>query len=275
MRVGIIGSSHSTGNHKLDNGSVTPKFLDVIQELDPANEYISCAHPGKGSEMFLNAVVHLKDRYAVDAILIELIHNRRNINCDVSKEDDSFYHEIDSKKYQHSLQSASTAQELADNTFTYNNLYNYKNFISCEDQFFNLKLVGDTLIKKQLAWRDIQLSIASVESMVDFWTVQDIYQTVKLCSMLNIKTVVWQNSVIFDFDTPVKEMDRIAQTFYNDIDCFVRFDEFTASKRYFTHHLGKDITCDAAHIKPELERQMLEQFIIPSIHGIQDTNPVC
>lgn len=264
MKVGIIGSSHSTGAHRLDDGTITPTFLSWCEhhKTQPI-EFYSCANGGKGSEMFLNSIVHLKDTYNVDIILIELIHNRRNINADIGIDIDSDmknFRSADTNIFKNTLSKFNNIKEISSNTFPYLKLFQYKAFV--HEELENFKILGSTYKKEENNWKQVQLSIAANADMVDFWTILDVYQSLKLCKMLGIKTVLWQNSI---------PLERYTQH-YNELkqycDIFITMGDYECSRHYFRSIYGADINCDVAHLKPEYESELIEKFLMPAIESL-------
>lgn len=264
MKVGIIGSSHSTGAHKIADGTLTPTFLSWCeQHKTKPMEFYSCANGGKGSEMFLNGIVHLKDTHDVDIMLIEIIHNRRNINADIAEYyNESFpgFRSANSSLFKEHLKEFKGIAELSKNTFPYLKLYRYKSFIHEELDFF--EILGSTYKKEENNWKQAQLAIAANNDMVDFWTILDVYQSLKLCKMLGIKTVLWQNSI---------PLERYTEQ-YNELktlcDVFVTMGEYECSRHYFRSKYGPDISCDAAHLKPEYESELINEFLMPAIERL-------
>ena len=260
MNVGIIGSSHSTGAHQLSDGSVTPTFLSWCERYkSDSTHFYSCANGGKGSEMFLNSIVHLKEAHDVDVMLIEIIHNRSNINADLGL-DPVGKRVNDSQLYREALTKFPSIRDISADTFPYLKLFRYKGFISEELEEFSI--IGNTYRKAETNWKTMQMAIGSHWDMVDFWTALDVYQSLKLCRMLGIKTVLWQNSVPLDrYPVHLTELKQ-------HCDIFVTMDEYECSRHYFRSIYGKDINCDIAHLKPEYESELIEKFLMPAIESL-------
>lgn len=265
MNVGIIGSSHSTGAHQLSDGSLTPTFLSWCERYkSDSTHFYSCANGGKGSEMFLNSIVHLKEAHDVDVMLIEIIHNRSNINADLGL-DPVGKRVNDSQLYREALTEFPSIRDISADTFPYLKLFRYKGFISEELEEFSI--IGNTYKKAETNWKTMQMAIGSHWNMVDFWTALDLYQSLKLCRMLGIKTVLWQNSFIFARNKKQhQELKTLA-------DQFIEPDGFQCSRHYFKNLHGPDINCDSAHIKPEYEGELIEKFLMPAIDKLT-TNKV-
>lgn len=264
MRVGIIGSSHSTGAHKLEDDTLTPTFLSWCEKHKTKPiEFYSCANGGKGSEMFLNGIVHLKDTHDVDVMLIEIIYNRRNINADIGLDTNSSinnYRHAQTSIFKNTLNNFDQIRNISLNTFPYLKLFSYKSFV--HEELENFEVLGSTYKKEEASWKKVQLSIAANEDMTDFWTILDVYQSLKLCKMLGIKTVLWQNSVPLDrYPVHLTELKQ-------HCDIFVTMDEYECSRHYFRSIYGKDINCDIAHLKPEYESEIIKKFLMPAIENL-------
>jgi hypothetical protein len=265
MNIGIIGSSHSTGAHQLSDGSLTPTFLSWCEKYKSnSTHFYSCANGGKGSEMFLNSIVHLKEAHDVGVMLIEIIHNRRNINADLGL-DPTDSRVNDSILYREALTKLPSIRDISADTFPYLKLFRYKGFISEELEEFSI--IGNTYQKAETNWKTMQMAIGSHWDMVDFWTILDVYQSLKLCKMLGIKTVLWQNSGVLErHTTQFNELKTLC-------DIFVTLDEYECSRHYFESKYGSDIICDVAHIKPEYESELIKNFLMPAIDKLT-TNKV-
>jgi hypothetical protein len=264
MKVGIIGSSHSTGAHKLSDGTLTPTFLSWCEKhKTQPMEFYSCANGGKGSEMFLNGIVHLKDTHDVDIMLIEIIHNRRNINADIAEMYDTNLPGVrraESDMFRERLKQFTNIKELSKNTFPYLKLFSYKAFV--HEELENFEILGSTYKKEENNWKQVQLAIAANKDMTDFWTILDVYQSLKLCKMLGIKTVLWQNSVPLEmYFEHFAELKLLS-------DIFVTMDEYECSRHYFRSKYGPDINCDIAHLKPEYESELIKNFLMPAINKL-------
>jgi hypothetical protein len=264
MRVGIVGSSHSTGAHKLDDGTITPTFLSWCEKHKTKPiEFYSTACGGKGSEMFLDGIVSLKDRYDVDVALVEIIHNRRNLNADIPIDIDSGlknFRSIQSSIFKQALAESKSIDELSANTFYEKKPFHLKAFVFEELEDF--EILGSTYKKEETTWKNVQLAIAANNDMTNYWTILDVYHSLKLCKMLGVKTVLWQNG------HPLSEHEQHYEEIKSLADIFVTMDGHEFSRSYFKSLHGPDITCDVAHLKPEYESELIKRFLIPAIESL-------
>jgi hypothetical protein len=44
--------------------------------------------------------------------------------------------------------------------------------------------------------------------------------------------------------------------------------EYECSRHYFRSKYGPDISCDAAHLKPEYESELINEFLMPAIERL-------
>lgn len=254
--IGIIGSSHSTGMHYLDNGKVTKPFTDHCYKHSNNKTFINCAHGGKGSELFLKHIVYLKDRYDIKKIFIELIHDRSDLNANISKEDE--YPKFEGKEYK-KIQTIDNFNDLYNNTVEYPSMHYL--------QTFTVELSSDYIFSKQLSkkerhWREIKSLIASDYNMRDYWSMINIGLSLKLCSMLGIKTVVWSQKSHFE-DLPLfEEIKKSA----NHI---VKFgEEYNAVGYYSKKYKEQSIFCDQCHLTESIEEEMIKDFLLPALDKV-------
>ena len=255
MKVGILGSSHSTGRHKLHDGSVTPLFTHWLEKYkNPGYTFYNCANGGMGSECFLQSIVRLKSTYDIDIALIESIHNRKNINADIAKPvpSNNDIYKLNSNRWE----IAQDVENLEDLTeiFEFPNHMAYKFFIQHHSQ--------DKIIK---LWKRASSAIANQEQMNKFWTSVDHAQTIELCHMLKIKIVWWNHSKLF-------VEDKIDNLIKSKVDYYVDFKGYKDATTYLSRQYpGKHLFCDVAHFKPKYEEEVIRDFLLPGIESFQNT----
>jgi len=255
MKVGILGSSHSTGRHKLNDGSVTPLFTHWLEKYKkPEYKFYNCANGGMGSECFLQSIVHLKNTYNIDIALIESIHSRKNINADIAKPVPSTgsRYELNANRWK-IAQDVNSLEDLTQ-IFEFPNYMSYKFFIQNYSQ--------DKIIK---LWRRAASAIANQKEMDKFLTSVDHTQTIQLCHMLNIKIVWWNHS-------EVSIEDKIDNMIKNKVDYYVDFNSYKDAKSYLRkQYPSRHLLCDAAHFKPKYEEEIIRDFLLPGIESFQNT----
>jgi len=249
--LGIIGSSHSTGEHELANGNCTTKFETHFNKYLPNTKIVNCAQGGKGSELFLRNIVYLKEKYDIKHLLMEYMHDRSDINANISKLENT--PEFDGGLYP-IINKANTVDEILSMTIEYSHMFNLQTFIS--DEFVG---IFKNLQKKEKNWREIQMLIFSDENMRNYWSMVNIGLSLKLCKLLNIRVVCWQQKPHFD-ELPIFK-DIVSQA-----DRFVMFNNYTDARSFFSKKYGNDILCDICHFKECIEEEMVRDFLIPALN---------
>ena len=98
---------------------------------------------------------------------------------------------------------------------------------------------------------------------MEFWGMLDIYQTIKLCKMLNIKCVLWEKSWEFTKLPGFKNMLQGSK--------FVEFPKQPNAHKYYIAKYGLDnILCDHDHFKDEINDEMVRDFIGPSLMEVKN-----
>ena len=62
-------------------------FETWLKKYVPDIKFYNSASSGKGSELYLNKIVYLKDRFDIDILLMELVNNRSMLNVKSQKYD--------------------------------------------------------------------------------------------------------------------------------------------------------------------------------------------
>jgi hypothetical protein len=251
MKVGIVGSSYSVGCHHnpetKENNLALPfeTWLDMHTE---GMDFFNSACAGKGTELYLNKVVYMKDRYDIDCLLIEAVNNRSMLNFKCLPENykrvftESDFSNFEGEVYNNSdsiwTYIRALIQDMQEHTFSPS-----KNKFEC--------------------WKETQWNIASTEGAMEFWGMLDIYQTIKLCKMLNIKCVLWEKSWEFTKLPGFKNMLQGSK--------FVEFPKQPNAHKYYVAKYGLDnILCDHDHFKDEINDEMVRDFIGPSLMEVKN-----
>ena len=228
MNIGILGSSFSVGcHHNSETGenNLAAPFESWLVKYLPEYSYHNSACSGKGTELYLDKIVYLKEKHDVDFILMELVNNRSMLNV---KSQDYDLTNVSSDVYK---DSASIWEHVRGITQP----INYDTFGSKRE--FDI-------------WKRVQEQIAYNENAFEFWGILDCQQTIKLCKMLNIGVITWQKS--FDFrehvDTDVK-FDKYPN----------------AHEYYISRYSEEEILCDHVHFNDSINEEMIRDFILPAI----------
>lgn len=228
MNIGIVGSSFSVGCHhnpKTGENNLAAPFESWLVKYLPEYSYYNSACSGKGTELYLDKIVYLKEKHDVDFILMELVNNRSMLNV---KSQDYDLTNVSSDVYK---DSASIWEHVRGITQP----INYDTFGSKRE--FDI-------------WKRVQEQIAYNENAFEFWGILDCQQAIKLCKMLNIGVITWQKS--FDFrehiDTDVK-FDEYPN----------------AHEYYISRYSEEEILCDHVHFNDTINEEMIRDFIVPAI----------
>jgi len=175
MKIGIIGTSHSEGNIQY-TGSVkrTLPFEQHLKNAMPQHEFINLAKAGRGSERYLDCIVTAKEKYNVDAILIEYAADRSSNHY--------WYNESAIDK----LKDAKTiASELIEDTHCYiRSLQGIK-----ED---NEGILKDIPQKKFEIFKEVNSIIFRESKYVITMGIKNVYQSLQLCKLLDITFIPWE-----------------------------------------------------------------------------------
>lgn len=248
-RVGILGSSYSVGSHhnkETGENDLALPFETWLEKYTTNMKFFNSACSSKGTELYLNKIVYLKEKYNVDAILMELVNNRSMLNfkCLPEKygriETDTDMAKIEHDVYENSASAywylRSLTQDMEPNTFAKSN----KDF--------------DT-------WKETQWNIASTQNAMEFWGMLDIYQAIKLCNMLDIEVITWQKSWEF---FKVSAFDSMKQK-----SLYIDFNGMNAHD-YYVNKYGKDkILCDHDHFNDFINEEMAKDFIAPTLEKVK------
>ena len=228
MNIGILGSSFSVGCHhnpETGENNLAAPFESWLVKYLPEYTYHNSACSGKGTELYLDKIVYLKEKHDVDFILMELVNNRSMLNV---KSQDYDLTNVSNDVYKDSWTIWEYVRGITQPI-------HYENFIS-KREFDN--------------WKRVQELIAYNENAFEFWGILDCQQAIKLCKMLNIGVITWQKS--FDFrehiDTDVK-FDEYPN----------------AHEYYISRYSEEEILCDHVHFNDSINEEMIRDFIVPAI----------
>lgn len=251
MKFGIVGSSYSVGSHHnpitKENNLALP-FETWLYKHTDGIEFYNAACAGKGTELYLNKIVYLKDKYDINGMLIEVVNNRSMLNFKCLPENyKNIYSENDISQMEDDVYKSSASiwqymraliQDMEHHTFSPSN-------------------------KKFDCWKETQWNIASTEGAMEFWGMLDIYQTIKLCKMLNIKCVLWEKSWEF---VNLPSFNNVIQG-----EKFVEFPGHANAHNYYVAKYGlENILCDQDHFNDEINDEMVRDFIGPALMEVKN-----
>lgn len=251
MKVGIVGSSYSVGKHhnyETGHNDLAKPFESWLEKYTNGVDYVNSGCAGKGTELYLNKTVYLKDRHNIDVLLIELVNNRSMLNFKCMPEQYKKIYSLDSiSDFETAVYRSSDSiwpymraiiQDMEPNTFA-------------------------PSTKKFDCWKETQWNIASTEGAMEFWGMLDVYQTIKLCNMLGIKCITWAKS--WSFST-LPSFDNVIQNATH-----ISFGDFPNAHEYFVDKYGQDnILCDHDHFNDDINEEMIKEYIAPKIMEIKN-----
>lgn len=182
MRIGIVGTSHSQGAqpiapdleqfYKSTNRRFTQPLEQHLRAAMPDYEFYNMAASGRGTERYLSCIVHLKQKYSIDAVLLEYANNR-------SANSYWIHPSTETKNIEQ------FSEDYIENNQAYIGSINTLTKISkgIPNQFSK---------REQNAWRKISESIFYETGSARLQGQNDIKQAWDLCDQLGITVVAWE-----------------------------------------------------------------------------------
>lgn len=244
MKLGIVGSSFSVGCHynpKTGKSDLALPFESWFTDLDVINA--ACA--SKGTELYLNKILYLKQKHNIDTLLLELINNRSMLNFKTQLEE-----------YKVIWKSDNIDDIINDVYKDSSSMYKYQRYLH---QDVDYKKFGTE--KNYKIWKSYQEQIAADCTANEFWALCDIKQSIDLCNLLNIKVITWAHHWHLEkipvFSSVVKNAFHIKfPNHYNALDYYV------------SKYRKENVLCDSAHFNDATNKEMIEDFIIPAIKTV-------
>lgn len=235
--IGIVGSSFSQGG---DGRFVDGEFLrytdflhEYLKNEMPEHSFYNAARSGRGTERYLNNLVHLKERHDISHLLIEVIQNR-SVNYFWYNEDQ---YETDLNNWNDDLSYQYSLLE-DDDIVTYIN--------GVDSSYFQKSVYSDLSVNDLQKWKDISAYSLYKSSHLRVLAARDITNTVKLCKMLNIIPIKWS----FDL-----------RMLY---DCFKIDAEYELVECMENNGISyKDNTCDGLHLTDFGHRWAAKNYFAP------------
>lgn len=242
-KLGIIGSSFSVGSHHNKETGLNDKALPFetwVKKYTSGLQVYNSACSGKGTELYLNKILYLKDRYDINCILIEMVNNRSMLNVKTQNED----YNVDDMKLKNSEINV------------YEDNLSIWEYVRSIDQPIAIDNLGSN--REFNTWREFQKNIAFSENAFEFWGMLDIYQAIKLCKMLNIKVFTWQKSFEFCKYPCFNEL-------INGV-THISFGSHTNAHNFYVDKYDENsILCDHVHFNDQINEEMVKDFIAPSL----------
>lgn len=244
LKLGIIGSSYSVGNHHnpvTGANDLAKPFESWIKGIEVVNA--ACA--SKGTELYLNKILYLKQSHNIDTLLLEVINNRSMHN---------FKTQLDNYKQIWKKDDIDTI--INDVYKNSSSMYNYQRYLH---QDIDYRQFGCE--KEYKIWKKFQQQIAADCTANEFWALCDIKQAIDLCLMLDIKVVAWAHHWHMEqiplFNSVIKNCKYIKfPGCYNAVD-------------YYIQKYGKEnVLCDSSHFNDSTNKEMITDFILPALNNI-------
>jgi hypothetical protein len=241
LKLGIVGSSYSVGRHHnpiTQQNNLALPFETWFTDIDVVNS--ACA--SKGTELYLNKVLHLKKQHNIDTLLLEVINNRSMLNV-----------KTQSAEYKSIWKETDIDNILIDVYSNNSSMYKYQRYIHQEIDHTNFGTE-----KEFKSWKRFQESIAADCTMNEFWALCDIKQTIDLCTLLNIKVVAWAHHWHMEqipvFDSAVQDAT------------YVKFPDYMNAHDYYVNMYTKDnVLCDTCHFNDNTNKQLVQDFLLPAL----------
>lgn len=243
-RIGIIGSSYMTGGHIDSNGVEQPFLIKDIEDnfQDTDIKFYSSAQGGFGSELYLGAITHLKNKFDIDHVIMEWGVDRSLLSVPIEPTTKKGY-----------FKTCWMGPNIIQESYAQNK---FKNFTT---------RIESKRLKPQ--YRDFLLRLDDIERTY-FYTMLHLRQSINLCKMLNISITAciwhgkWTKETIDrfseeDIDAEVlpkdptlyhkqENMIRELKLVLNPHDRFMTWGGYDIGREYFVRkyglngHTGKD-----------------------------------
>ncbi|SVD53212.1 uncharacterized protein METZ01_LOCUS406066, partial [marine metagenome] len=211
INIGILGSSYSRGQH-YDKGNTVPTLKQTKKTLANGNvpfehwfekhktkidyNFINVALPGHGTEHYLNKIISLKRCEDIKAVVIESVGNRSGFNYFDEKVDANFRFIYGRSIYElgrRLTKKEGDLKQLVRGMFN-NNMGLLSYYENCFVDTLGYKL--NTADYKQ--YKKSALRLARIDTSQEFFGFLDLYQSISLCNMLDIKCILWGHSWGFE-----------------------------------------------------------------------------
>lgn len=211
MKIGIVGTSHSQGYQPYTNGlskeeiksfwqnknsKFTKSFEHHLQTAMPMYKFINLAASGRGSERYLECVVHLKKQHNIDALLLEISADRTA---------NTFYRCEQKMSYweKHLLEHPNDIDIFINEFFNNNGIYTCSINKVFDDN--DNGILNNIPENKLSVWRQIQSIIFQESAQVRLLGMKQLKQTYDLCNMLDVKVIPWNFRVTDISVIPLKQ----------------------------------------------------------------------
>ena len=236
-RIGIVGSSFSQGGDGRNVDGEYVRYTDYLHEYlqneITEHSFYNAARAGRGTERYLNNVIHLKERYEISHLLIEVIQNR-SVN----------YFWYNEEQYDKDLAEWDDYNSYKYSVLEDDDIVTYVN--GAKNNYFEKSIFLDFSKNDLQKWQDISAYSLYKSSHLRVLAARDITNTVKLCKMLNIVPIKWSFNMRINFD------------------CFKIDAEYELVECMENNGISyKDNTCDGLHLNDFGHRWAVKNYFTP------------
>ena len=228
MILGIVGSSYSTGDHSMPDGSTTGHFDDQLKACFGNTIPVhNAAQGGHGSEKYLNTILYLWNKYKITHCIIEYIEDR----------------------------------SLKSNRYKTNNWYTknlHKIDIAWER---NIAKDTHTLMYENKFQKRINDAYDDTPRL-EWWTRHNMLQAVQLCNALDIEIIMWKMHNYVDLNNKnynelQGETINLLQKQWKDKDHWVMFGKHQWARDYFVEKYGLEnhVCADGVHLSTDCQKE--------------------
>lgn len=255
LRLGIIGSSYSSGSHKITN----PLLDNVGENCEPINtwfekhadvEVYNLAIPGRGSEEYHKAIIRAA-KLGIDTVVLEMCSDRSQIVCRMPDSEDVY---DDLLKY-----DCLDTDDLIKIATDPHELRKITKSIACyrdpseTDPVWDITIPG---IKKEWLMPYVKFKVLEDMHSWNFWTLEKIYWTLELAEQLDINVLLWEYRKLKD--TKLKEsLGAMPSAHYLDIP--------QGAQEYYIREYGKKALSDGDHLSDECYEHLVKEWLIPGL----------
>ena len=270
INIGILGSSFSFGSDiisadwdKEKAGTQTKPLVFWFSKYQTQDfDFINLANPGHGSEHYLENIIYLKQKFNVEKILIESYLDQRNAKIFLSVDNIqrmffdtgvkykylSIKENIDEIEKRYTNKNSMSATPWPNNPELENKLYRYAD--SKEDE---------------ISWATVQQRISDDYIINGFLGIMNIYKSIQLCNLLNIKPYLWMPT------GPGPGPGEIVTRLMNETCMFAQYLNDLVKQHkgmipYFESKYDRNnVHCDNAHLNDQYQEILVRDYLIPFI----------
>lgn len=264
INAGIVGSSYSTGRKEQNY-----TFADLLNNHTDC-KWHSLACGGKGSEKFLQSVVHLKKKFDIKILLMECVYNRASINAPLSRE---FNQGLRTRELQNILQNYYTEKNYElweahlqhdDGVFEQWQERPFERDLTWDQQRVMFGLTCD--LNEVQKWQKVQLEMASNFKMRETMAVIDMSSVLDLCELLDINLISWRHNPWNMFEY---QAWRDLKPNLN----LIQFGEHETAVEYYIEKYDENkIYLDGVHFTRDIDVEMIESWIAPAVQSMCKLN---